>query len=456
MKLEKCTFGNFISFAMWSDAKKLLDFQIDQKVTNRHYNKLSFYHFEKARKFCNSIGEEGYFNERVKTNFFYALQDEYYALPYFIPKKGLGVRDYYFFSYPMMTLYYAVGLYFVKLSEQLLLSCSSGNIDAFYGGNLAYHSGAIVVNKKNTYYRSFYENFKAKLNNYAKYDANRYVIQLDIQNYFESISIPLLLEKLKNATKFDVAQELVFDEHTREQLEFFFRFIKHGKGGIPQSESNLASSYIGFLYLFFGDGIIEKCIQQVTASVNIVAYKIMRYVDDIYIVIDFATDFSGRERESVVYHLLHLITHRLHDELKLSVNSKTKVYRTGIQNELMEFEHAVGDVSEESVGETPIKSTTSDASVPEKVERLLGFLAHLKTKSLSYGIVSNPQESYKSYSYDDLLNVFDRGVQSCLKSKENQQKLSFLTNDFNFELCRLSPHALMSIFLLQTKSLSEK
>lgn len=456
MHLAQLTFGNFLTYNIWCEAKRLLDFQIEQKATNKHYNKLGFYYFEAAKPCFDSLKSEEYFDERIKTNLFYALQSEYYTLSYAIPKKGLGIRDYYFFSYPMMTLYYATCLYLIKLTEETLASRKSNNIISYYGGNLAFKDNKLIINKNTTYYKNYYDDFKRHLNHFAKSDPNRYIIKLDIQNYYESICTTTLLRKINETVKFTSGRDMNFTEHTIEQLDFFFRFIKHGNNGIPQSDNNLASSFLGFLYLFFGDNIIERCINLVTPSENIKSFKIIRYVDDTFIILDFKSSLTTYHKESIVYYLLNLITHSLHEELKLAINTKTKVFKPHNDVSLLEFIHAIGDVSGE-LGEGEEEATESDLtheiesvvdtpmpSALEKTERLFNFLGYLKNQNLNY----NPQDTFDGINYDDLKNIFDGRVRDLLQKKENKQKLSFLLRDFNFELCRLQPHALICIMLL--------
>ncbi|RYE15379.1 MAG: AbiA family abortive infection protein, partial [Sphingobacteriaceae bacterium] len=301
MPLNQFTFGDFLTYDLWCEAKKLLDFQIEQKVTSKHYNKLGFYYFEAAKPCFEAIGEEEYFEERIKTNLFYALQNEFYTLSYAIPKKSLGIRNYYFFSYPMMVLYYAVCLYLVKLTSDIVSNRKQSNIISFYGGNLYYKNDNLIINKNTTYYKSYHDEFKRHLNHYAKSERNRYVIKLDIQNYYESLCVTTLLQKIKNDVRYTTRRDMHFEEHTCDQLDFFLRFIKHNNIGIPQSDSNLASSFLGFLYLFFGDNIIERCIESIAPSGHISSFKIIRYVDDIFIILDFASTLTSHQKEAIVY-----------------------------------------------------------------------------------------------------------------------------------------------------------
>jgi hypothetical protein len=63
---------------------------------------------------------EEYFYKKVACNLFFGLEEEFAIIPYVVPKAGLGLRNYKFLTYPMRAVYYAVGLYLVKLSDEYL------------------------------------------------------------------------------------------------------------------------------------------------------------------------------------------------------------------------------------------------------------------------------------------------------------------------------------------------
>jgi len=76
-----------------------------------------------------------------------------------------------------------------------------------------------------------------------------------------------------------------FDAITKEQITFFFGFLANGGDGIPQSDNDILSNFIGYLYLAFGDLFIEDELRKDNNIVD--KYAIIRYVDDIHISITF-------------------------------------------------------------------------------------------------------------------------------------------------------------------------
>jgi hypothetical protein len=199
--------GYFLKLEFWQQALRLLNFQISQKKSNRHYNTLSIFYYEKLDLSCLELECQNiYYRSRVASGLFYALEKEFFVHHYVIPKQGLGLRDYVFFSYPMRALYYSIGLYLLRLSKEFLSEVHGKlkHVKAFYGGNLHYKGEDLIVNKTNIYYRGFYEQFRDALQEETEIedqDKDRIILKLDIENYFGEISIPLLLHNLEHFIK---------------------------------------------------------------------------------------------------------------------------------------------------------------------------------------------------------------------------------------------------------------
>jgi len=161
---RKTQLGYFIDFNLWQDALKLLRFQIKQKRSNRHFNTLSMFYYEKLDTTCLDFEPQIYFDTKIASSLFYGLTKEFSVFSYVIPKPGLGLRDYRFFTYPMRVVYYAVGLYLLKLSQELRAEIQKvTRIEAFYGGDLKYKQDELEVTAKNIYHRSFHEQFKQRI-----------------------------------------------------------------------------------------------------------------------------------------------------------------------------------------------------------------------------------------------------------------------------------------------------
>lgn len=191
--------GHFLKYCYWQNACKLLEYQLSLKARNKHFNTLSmFYHEKLSNQDRDRIEEKLYFNQRVSNNLLYGLGKEFAFYSYTVPKSNLGLRKYGFFTYPMRIAYYAVALYLAKLSQEIIQQYykQRANIHSDYGGDLRFDdkTGDLCLNYKSVWYKPHYRRFRSRVRsevNGAVQD--KIVIHIDIQNYFEEISIPTLL-----------------------------------------------------------------------------------------------------------------------------------------------------------------------------------------------------------------------------------------------------------------------
>lgn len=147
--------GYFLNFTFWQQAKKLLDFQIQQMEKNKHYNTLSMFYYKQIVPLTTALETEDYFNQRVASNLFYGLKREFASHDYVIPKACLGLRNQKFFTYPMRVLYYSIGLYLLKLSQKSLQDYVKSNkhLNCYYGGSLHFEDKSLIINHKTTFYQ---------------------------------------------------------------------------------------------------------------------------------------------------------------------------------------------------------------------------------------------------------------------------------------------------------------
>ena len=175
---------------------------------------------------------------------------------------------------------------------------------SYYGGGIDFENNKLNITKNNIYYLSYYKKFLKEIKNEIKdNNRNKIVIKFDIQNFFDEISIPIFLELLEEFIKPSEKAQMHFDTYAIEQIAFFFRFIMKDVHGIPQSDNDIISSFIGHLYLLSGDLFIQQELSKYHAFLD--QYKIIRYVDDIYIFIIYNEHISsrGRERTCLFYSL---------------------------------------------------------------------------------------------------------------------------------------------------------
>ncbi|PRY08963.1 AbiA family abortive infection protein [Pontibacter ummariensis] len=435
---------------MWLEAKKLLDFQINNKKTNRYYNTLNFFYFESILDKTKKVGTKTYFKEKVHNNLFYALEKEFFFYKYTLPKDGISLRRYFFFGYPMQVFYYAVGIYLLKVSQQFLTDYSRKNHHCFYGGNLKFEKDKLNINSTSTTYYSSYKKFKEKLDQEIRKNANRTIIKVDIQNYFDNISMYKLLTEMLDRVKFSNKQLYNFDKSTVDLIDFYFKFLNEDRDCLPQSDNNVVSSFIGYLYLTLGDLYIEDSINELRRlSPNFLKeYKIIRYVDDIHVSLDF---FSPKDdakvhaaRESkFIYDLLNIISDKFYKNLNLRFNSKTEIFDL---NKKKDF-NLLKNLVESSSAEYPEPNTNTGTSIPDKGQLILDTLERIKALDL-LNVIEGKHEIDLTYLND----IYDDKVRAFLQSPQNRIRLDAIFTDFNFDLFRLKTKPLIIILALSNSA----
>lgn len=444
--LSNLIFDHFLKHNLWSEGKKLLDFQVALKSSLKHFNTFNFHYFEKNKSKISRLGTRKYYSSKVSNNCFYGLTEEFFFYHYTVPKHGIGLRKYFFFSYPMLILYNSIGLYILKISEQFIVDFKKKkNIRSYYGGDLKFNNQTLVLKKETVYYSDHYNTFKSDLKNEASTPENKLIIKLDIQNYFENISITRLSTLIKEYFKPSVLKKHNFDTSTIDLITFYFRFLNYGKDCIPQSDNNLISNFFGYIYLIFGDLIIEDVINDLNISSGIDnEYKIIRYVDDIFISIKFKNQISqyNVERQIYIYSLLNQISEKFFTQLNLRFNSKAKILSIENPDDLEEFLNLIKKVSE-------------DLSEPEEAisdmggifSRLLTLIEDIKTYD-----VSKIYEGPVSSLIDTLKDAYSKDlVKYIAKDKDVLRLLEEAFIGFNFDLFRIYPQPLIILVNLSDK-----
>lgn len=462
--------GYFLSFETWNDALKLLNFQIKQRPDNKHYNTLSIFYYEKIPKECILDCKEDYFYTKIASSLFYGLKKEFSVYHHVIPKKGLGLRDYTFFTYSARALYYSVGLYILKLSQEFLFEIHKKlkNVHAFYGGNLHYQGDNLIVTKSNTYYRQYYDDFTRLIRDETDKDkTNKVIIKLDIENCFGEISISLLLEKLNSIIKPSVKSRLKFDIFTKDQICTFFEFITYKKNGIPQAENNIISGFIGHLFMSIGDLILDDLLDTYHGIIQ--EHKIIRYVDDINIVIVFREDVNFEKQGESTLHIASEISEVFYRELNLRLNLKTRAYhlreledekellarnRTLISqdNAGFDYDEYHKDNCSENDEDKDDQGSLLNQNPQQKLNNILKELETLKASNIEdYFIRSNVSLSSEGIFRD----VFNRNVLQILDKRENAEKLRHVFKDFNFDLIKVKPFELIILILQDQETKKE-
>lgn len=474
--------GHFIDYETWKQAVDLLNFQINHKKTNKSYNNLNFHYFSKISSKVRVVRTREFYTSRIENSLFYGLQNEFFFEHHTVPKSGMGLRKYFFFSYPMQCLYYAIGIYILKVSYQLQLDSRSPKINSFYGGDVKWVNNTLLYDKQSVYYQKYHTEFKRKVGNLLNTKkTNRSIIQLDIQNYFDELSIARLLKLIGNYAKPSELKKYNYDELTQELIQFFFMYL-HGDN-LPQSNNNIFSGYIGYFYLIFGDLIIDDLVNSARFKDKIENYEIVRYVDDVYLSIDLLENtkekdvVSENEENQLIFNLLHDISDHFYYKLGLRFNSKTSIYKTRKakdreslrKNINKDYQFVDADSlrlltanakniasKQEPNAHTDTKKSKKNKSdktiedalpVPQKADLLLTGIEEL-SKLTSVDLFSSKQEKIidkLKYAYDDQVGVF-------LDQEKIREQLDEMLDKIEPMHLKVAPKPLMSLFLRSLKS----
>ena len=382
--------GYFLDYRRhWLQGLALLKHQLAQlkeskkHKPNRHFNTLDMYHYSSLEENFPKLEDEGFFTSRIANNRFYGLSKEFEVASYTVPKSGLGLRKYKFMTCPMRVLYYAIGIYILELSQEYLKDYSlHKRIHSWYGGNLSLNpqDNKLNLSVKSIYYKSHYQKFRRRVTKENEAQTNRkVVIHLDVENYFDEINIPVLLDLLKDRIKPSIQRRLKFDETTQAQIVSFFEFVAGGTKGIPQQNNDVISSFIGHLFLAFGDSFLNDEVLLNNDSVK--SFAIIRYVDDIYVAITFEEELGNivLVRNSLnlrdkINSLVPLMSDCLYKNLKLRLNPKSMFYRPADKNDRLALERNLKKVSQG----VEIPDERSNESAQIKIAKIIDALTNLK------------------------------------------------------------------------------
>lgn len=442
-------FGYFLDYHRhWLQALDLLKYQLEtkkgnikKKKRNRHFNTLEMFYYEKFEKFFGILENEDYFKTRIVNNLFYGLK-EFAVVPYTIPKSNLGLRRYNFMTCPMRVLYYAVGLYLLELSQEYLKDYKSNDhIHANYGGNLCFEGDQLNLKLDSIFYKNHYTEFRERLKRKIRSNTERKaVIYFDIENYFDELSIPKLLDLLEKRVKPSIQKRMRYDATTQAQLISFFNFVVGRTSGIPQSDNNVMSDFIGYLFLVFGDLFLDDELRKNNDSVE--NYAIIRYVDDMHISITFREQ-DNNLRDRFLNSLTPRISDCFYENLGLRLNPKTKLFDIEKEDDRNELESNLKKVSQG----IEIADEENKESSDKKVDNIFGELDNLKGSSIDPHF-----QRHRDLDKEILKEIYDESVQRKLKKPNNKDRLKQIfigSGGFDFELVNAYPLPIIILILVR-------
>ena len=199
----------------------------------------------------------------------------------------------------------------------LVYSSQRGNgIKVFYAGN---------YDEMRPKYKQDYDEFFKAIN--ASIDNSQYFIKTDLSNFYPNINVDLLVNFIDNVCNRSTVH------FSQTQLSVFKELILYcGGGRFPLVENSVASSFLAtVVYL---DEIDSRLASFIDSHISVFDnYKIIRYVDDMYILI------TSSHTESEIHEAYNRIRNEYSSILKeygLALNTKKCCIRPAfeINNEL--------------------------------------------------------------------------------------------------------------------------
>ena len=420
---------NFLDYKYWKNAVDLINHELILKERNPHFFTFnsSFY------KFYDKLKSEKYFSEVVNKNSFYLRDDEFYFYKYFSPKKLIGRRPYIFFSLQMKILYYSMGLYIFKLCGNYLLEIkkfTKGNISSYYGAGINYQNESF--NYKNIYYRDFYLQFRKEILTQINSGNYNYCIRLDIENFFENVSVRNLMNILEHKIAYSTRREYNYNDETKEAIIDFFNYINCGLDvGISQSDNNVISSLISHIYLTFFDVEILDILKE--KKNEILGYKIIRYVDDIYIFLDLTT-----KEKIYCVELVNEFSEILFKKLGLKFNNKLMIVDIKDKEEVEDLKNNLKftSLNENFYSDEKVDAVNDFKLLTREIEKING-IENLLGNNIDKNILNM---------------IYDEKIKNYMESEETKQILESLFNRFNISLLKYMPSKAVLILLINNSN----
>ena len=282
-----------ISFKTW--LKSCLLVRNYAKIYGKYYTQL--YPLNCS---LDNFMERDFFDKYIKSGLIFMDYENFDRIDNYCIKQNGSYRNRYLIT-PIMYLYYtAIGIH---ISENFK-SNRNKEIEVYYAANFS---------KENLHYRDSYNTFvKLLLNHIYNYN---YFYKIDIADFFNKIDINILNKKISNSMKFNQKEQMFLKE--------FLIFC--GNGTFPQMECGSTSSYLATEIYF--EQIDNNLYNFLCKEIGIKKFKIFRYVDDLYILLDI----DGRYNTDKIENRITSFYQNLLYSHNLSIN-KTKSKFTTIDN----------------------------------------------------------------------------------------------------------------------------
>lgn len=368
--IENYNIGNFLKISHIEKAFELINLQIEDDKFS--FKTIEFEIYRKVEATTNFDCEKFYEN-LVKKDLLYNNNNIFFNIDYLIPKGVYGARKFNFLSFEMLVLYYALGFYIFDLIKESYETVETkkekrDNIATYYGGKINFEKPS----KSNLYYQADYIDFNNKVNNQIesilKKKKKAIIIKLDIQDYFKSIDLEILLEIIQEFAVPSNSKRQHFDSSTIEEIKNLLLFINKSLKGIPLFSQNILSNFLSYLYLFELDNFVQNL--KISREEDFIY---CRYVDDFYIIFKRNKGIKNNTIGDEIFDITTSISEFLHESLNLKINElKTQTVIISDNNDFEKFikkEKIISIPESLKKDKKPLEKLTEIKEIVEKLKR---------------------------------------------------------------------------------------
>ena len=268
--------------------------KLGKKLIKEYSKKFGKFYFQlypiKYSKNYDHIMQLDYFKDNILNGRFLTEENNYNICENYEIKDDGTFRNKVLIP-PILYIYYNAMV--MEISKVYKMKRNS-RISVRYAGN--------YKDKQLHYKEQYYQFIKELEEQSLKYDT---FFKIDIKDFYESININKMTMLLKNSIAINEKEQMYFKE--------FINFI--GNNRFPQIDGGIPSSYLAtIVYLDIVDNRYYKIIKDILNTEN---FKMVRYVDDLYIFFDKKIFELNKLENRFTYEYTNLI-----HEYSLNVNMK--------------------------------------------------------------------------------------------------------------------------------------
>lgn len=356
------------------------------------------------------ISSKEFFEKYVLSGAIFNNYDSFDKIENFCKKSDGSYRNRYLVSPIMYIVYTYMGLYISKKYKCI----RKKEIYCKYGGDF---------NNKNLNYKNSYVDFSQKIiDNSEKY---KYYLKIDISNFFNNLNVDILNRRIASQMKFSHKEQFF--------LKKFLEWV--GNGNFSQTECGTTSSFLATIVYF---DIVDNRLYNLLSSYDeIVSFEVCRYVDDLYIFLDF----DGRKNCKKIENKILGYYENLIFDIGLSINKN--------KSHLRPCYEIYGDIKSFSLFDDELNTTeVSD----ENQKYLFDFLDDLLNISEQNGlnhelynemIVKYFDNEESNYHASQILSTIIYKKQSWLKETKILKRLTKIIDD-DFNIISIDPRRLVA------------